>query len=104
MLTFDEIREEVTQQMQYWPQWSLSVDLDPFEGPYVIISTTQADARRPGAMTTLNIKSFLPPMPDVDYLGLWMRWRLCRIAAHESAEGFTHRGKRIHDPHDMEFQ
>jgi hypothetical protein len=41
----------------------------------------------------------LPPMPSVEYLDVWLQWRLNRIEIHEAREHLRRDGKPVFDPH-----
>jgi hypothetical protein len=42
----------------------------------------------------------MPPIPSVDYLKIWITWRLGQIESHESREWLRYDGSVIYDPHD----
>lgn len=98
-LTFEQIRDEVAR-FTYRPGWHLSAFDDPFEGPCFYVVADVPNGYRPEETVELRIRSNIPPIPDPEYLAVWVWWRLDLIERHETRE-FLHRdGKPWSDPHD----
>jgi hypothetical protein len=98
VLTTAQIQAELDR-VTYREGWTIRVYDGRHEGQHVVITTDVPDAYNPGRTVTLDIHSPLPPIPDVDYLHVWMLWRLGRIASHENREFYRVDGKPPFDPH-----
>jgi hypothetical protein len=98
MLTTTEVQAELDR-ITYKRHWTFRVYDGDYEGQHLVITASVPDAYNPGLMTTLDVHSPLPPMPDAAYLHLWILWRICRIESHEAREFFRVDGQPVSDPH-----
>jgi hypothetical protein len=98
VLTVDEIAQ-VLRHFTYRRGWTFRLDQSNSEGLQVIINGTVEDAYQPTETITLNIKTFLPPIPDEAYLVAWIDWRMGRIEHHEGAEFLRYKGNLVRDLH-----
>ncbi|MCW2898474.1 MAG: hypothetical protein JWO67_739 [Streptosporangiaceae bacterium] len=98
MLTTSEIQAELAR-VTYRQGWTFSIYQDDWEGPHLLVTAPVPNAYQPGQTITLGIRSPLPPIPDADYLHLWLAWRLGRIESHESREMLRIDGIAPFDPH-----
>lgn len=85
----------------YPPGWAVTTYVDPFEGPCLYVTALVADGYRDGGPLPLRIRVNLPPMPSVEYLAIWLWWRLDLVARHELREMFRRDGRPVFDPHDI---
>lgn len=69
------------------------------EGPTLRIEATVADAYAPDKTTDLGIDSPIPPCATEHDFLTWLRWRLARVAVHESDEWLRRDGAAVFDPH-----
>jgi hypothetical protein len=99
LLTATQLTDELGR-YTYKDGWVLEIFNDPYEGPFLYITVTVPDGYRPGEMTTLYIRSNVPPIPTAEYFGLWLWWRLDQIERHETREFLRYDGDPWSDPHD----
>lgn len=97
MLTLAEI-QDILADYSYKPGWTFQAGEHPREGHMVRIEASVPDSSGE-ADIVLGINSWLPPIPDSEYLYEWVRWRLTRIELHELAEFLKIGGNVIDDPH-----
>lgn len=99
-LTYEELRGEL-ENYSYREGWSLSVFMDPFEGPCFYLVAEVDNAYSPGDPVELRIRSNIPPIPSAAYFAIWLQWRLEMIERHECREHFRRRvdGRPVFDPH-----
>lgn len=98
MLSLEEIREELADVL-YKPGWHFEAYQHREEGIWVAIHVSLENSYRPGQSVDICVRSPLPPIPDTDYLHVWMNWRLDRIDNHERREWYRVRGEIRDDPH-----
>jgi hypothetical protein len=90
----------------YRPGWSLSVFVDPFEGPCLYVVVQVPDRTRPDQTIELRIRSNIPPIPTdwsadgADYFDWWLWYRLDLIERHECREFYQRGGRPVFDPHE----
>lgn len=83
----------------YRPGWQLSTFMHPWEGIHLYVVADVVDSTNHTRRTQLRISSPIPPIPDVEYLGHWLLWRLTIIESHEAREFLLRYGKHVSDPH-----
>jgi hypothetical protein len=98
MLTRWQIEREL-RLLTYKEGWEWSLLEDEHEGLYVRWIITLPDSYNPGETVDLGINSWLPPIPDRDYLAKWFLWRVKRIESHEAREFLKRDGVILFDPH-----
>jgi hypothetical protein len=98
MLTTAEIQAEL-ERVTFMPGWTITAYQGRWEGQHLQITTQVPDAYDPASTVTLDVHTFLPPIPDAEYLHDWITWRLARLAVHEVREFYRVDGKPAHDPH-----
>jgi hypothetical protein len=100
MLTFEQIRDELAA-VQWRPGFTFRLYQHRHhgEGIWLSIAGPLPDAYRPGEMVAVNVRTAVPPIPDLAYLHVWLDWRLERFDSHETREFYRVRGEAIFDPH-----
>jgi hypothetical protein len=98
VLTVQEIRF-LLGNVTHKPGWEFEIHESEFEGPFIRILIAVEDSYNPGETVTLGINTFMPPIPDKDYLLTWLRWRIDRIESHETREFLKCNGEVVWDPH-----
>lgn len=98
-LTPDQIAAEVVR-FTYRPGWMLRTFVDPWEGVCLYVVADLPDSYKPAEQTQMRIRTAIPPIPDVEYLGWWLLWRVSLIEIHEAREWLKRDGKPLSDPHD----
>lgn len=101
MLTIDELRSELNK-VTYRPGWKFTLYPHPYEGMWLSIMAELPDAHHPGKTTVVNIKTAVPPIPDVTYFHEWLLHRLIRVESHEAREFYRVGGETFRDPHAPE--
>lgn len=85
----------------YRPGWVLTIEEDPFEGPFLFVECVVPNGYRPDEPLRLGVRSNIPPIPDAQYFGVWLSWRMRQMEIHESMEYLHRDGKPWRDPHDV---
>jgi hypothetical protein len=98
-LTPDTLIAEIGR-YQYRPGWTLTVFIDPWEGPCLYVVADLVDGYHPDQTVQVRIRSAIPPIPTTDYFGHWLLWRLGMIESHECREYLRRDTKLLFDPHD----
>lgn len=98
MLSTEQIRAHLAT-LTYLPGWKFDVYEGRWEGPHLVIRTIVEDSYHPGEKQHLDVHTPLPPIPDTNYLEVFLQWRLNRIATHEAREFLRKDGRPIFDPH-----
>jgi hypothetical protein len=94
--------QDLLAEVEYMPGWKIEVYDTEWQGPCLAIQARVEDSYNPGEMTDLRVKSFLPPFEVPIEFYRYLRWRLARIAVHESDEWLRARGKPLFDPHHVD--
>lgn len=97
-LTLEELQDEI-EEYTYRPGWELSVFADPWEGPCLYVKATVENAYQKEPLE-IRVRSLIPPIPDAEYFGHWLLWRLIQIENHEAREFLRYGGEPLFDPHD----
>jgi hypothetical protein len=98
MLSTTEIQAEL-QRITYREGWTFTAYDGRWEGQHLTIRADLPDAYNPGHTVTVQVESALPPIPDVDYLLIWLAWRLGRVENHEMREHLRVDGAPVYNPH-----
>jgi hypothetical protein len=102
VLTTEQIRQRLGE-LRYRPNWSWSLQIDPWEGAFIRFVATDVEDSYGGKTLDIGFNTWLPPMLTVDQLDAFMQWRLARCEVHEAREflhGPDHRP--LFDPHKAE--
>jgi hypothetical protein len=97
-MTFEEMREVVSR-VTYRPGWRLSLELDRFEGPVLVVEATEPDSSDARKTIDLRIITFIPPVDDEHAFMEWLLYRFCRIETHEAREWLRLDDERWVNPH-----
>lgn len=86
----------------YKSGYALQVFQNPYEGPYLSIKLTTANASDAEKTVDLKINS---PIPNVARLNAasfyeWLLERLIKVEIHEVCEFFQVEGRKWYDPHN----
>lgn len=100
MLSVDELAAELAL-FDYRPGWLLSIGVDEYEGPFLRVVATVANAYNPAADVELGITAYISPndRASAGHFHRFLDWRLGRVASHEHREWLRYRGAALNDPH-----
>ena len=86
-------------QVSYKDGWEFVLYQHRWEGVWLAITATLPDSYHPGEVTTVTIRSAVPPMQTYEQFHDWIMWRLVRIEVHEMREFYKVGGVVVDDPH-----
>lgn len=101
-LNHNDIKRMI-QARRYKPGWDLQTVLDPFEGTKLRVTARMANPRDLEGVTVDVVRSIpIPPMPDLDYLDIWIIWQLGMIELHAVRDYYQSRvdNRPVIDPPD----
>jgi len=101
MLTVNELVDELAL-FDYRPGWNLSIGVDWWEGPFLRVTATVANAFDPEKDVHLGITAYISPNDRATpgHFHRFLDWRLGRVASHEHREWLRYRGEALNDPHE----
>lgn len=99
-LTYEQYADLI-QRVQYKPDWTISVFLDPYEGPTLYLTADVVDGYDHSKTVPLRIRSSIPHHRTPGEFYTWLQWRLIQIEIHEAREYFHVDDEPWSDPHDV---
>ena len=99
-LTYEQLADCIAQ-VQYKPDWTISVFNDPYEGPCLYLTADVVDGYDHTKTVPLRIRSNIPHCTTPGDFYRWLQWRLIQVEIHEAREYFHVDGEPWSDPHDV---
>jgi hypothetical protein len=97
-LTLDQMRD-LLKKVTYRRGWRLSLEQHPFEGVWLTVEFSVADAYDQTLRQKQRVRTWFPICFDERTFYANLEFRLERIESHEAREFFLIEGERVFDPH-----